>query len=216
MAPTISALGDACLSVAFEPSIDPLTNARCVALARAIESGRLSGVRDVVPAYHTVGVYFDPTRIPRGDLEKILASLVRDIPDGAPVTDSLPIEIVVTYGGEYGPDLASLATFARCNEQEVIRLHTATVYRVYMVGFLPGFAYLGTVDARIAMPRLDEPRTRVPAGSVAIAGAQTGIYPRESPGGWRIIGRTSATLFDPSSSQAAMLKVGDRVRFVAA
>src|SRR5205814_9646705 len=124
------------------------------------------------------------------------------------------LEIPVHYGGEDGPDVASVADFGACSEADVVRLHTAPEYRVYMLGFLPGFAYLGSVDRRIAMPRLDTPRVRVKAGSVGIAGIQTGIYPCDSPGGWRIIGRTDVVTFDPAKSVPFLFNPGQRVKFV--
>ena len=216
MSPQVVPMGDACLSVIFEETIDPAVNARCVALAATLERRRLAGVRDIVPAYHTVAVYFDPRRANRAALLGALERMSAEVASGAPSPESVPINISVSYGGDAGPDLASVAAFARCSEEDVVRVHTGTVYRVYMLGFLPGFAYLGSVDRRIAMPRLDAPRLRVPAGSVGIAGAQTGIYPCESPGGWRIIGRTSARLFDPIRDEPSLLKAGDRVKFVAA
>lgn len=216
MTPRTVATGDACLSIVLEETIDPRVNARCVALAAGVERRRLPGVRDVVPAYHTVAVYFDPAEISRAALRSELERALEVVAGGAPPDESAPVEIAVTYGGADGPDLASVAAFASCSEEDVVRLHAASVYRVYMLGFLPGFAYLGSVDRRIAMPRLDAPRLRVPAGSVGIAGAQTGIYPCETPGGWRIIGRTSARLFDPARREPSMLKAGDRVKFVAA
>ena len=209
-------MGDACLSIVFQEKIDPRINARCVSLAAEVERRRLAGVRDVVPAYHTVSVYFDPRTINRSALQRELEQAIGSASDEGAAIDTSPVHISVTYGGENGPDLASVAAFASCSEEDVIRLHTENVYRVYMLGFLPGFAYLGSVDPRIAMPRLGTPRLRVPAGSVGIAGAQTGIYPSEMPGGWRIIGRTSFKLFDPSRAQPSMLKAGDHVKFVAA
>jgi inhibitor of KinA len=209
-------MGDACLSIVFDEKIDPRINARCVSLAAVVEGRRLGGVRDVVPAYHTVSVYFDPRKITRAALHQELEQAMSSAAGKEPVIGAAPIHIVVTYGGESGPDLAAVAAFASCSEEDVIRLHSENVYRVYMLGFLPGFAYLGSVDRRIAMPRLGTPRVRVPAGSVGIAGAQTGIYPSEMPGGWRIIGRTSFTLFDPTRDEPSMLKAGDSVKFVAA
>jgi KipI family sensor histidine kinase inhibitor len=214
--PQIVPIGDCCLSVVFEERIDPSVNARCVALAADLRRRTLTGVRDVVPAYHTVTVYFDPRQVRRSVLQRLLEEAAVSVATSETSAESDPVSISVTYGGEAGPDLASVAAFARGSEEDVIRLHTATVYRVYMLGFLPGFAYLGSVDHRIAAPRLDTPRLRVPAGSVGIAGAQTGIYPCETPGGWRIIGRTSVKLFDASRDQPSMLRAGDRVRFVAA
>ena len=214
--PQVVTVGDACLSIVFEEKIDPRINARCVSLAGDVERRHLAGVRDVVPAYHTVSVYFDPRKINRSVLQTELETAINTEVVERPGIGADPVHISVTYGGEGGPDLASVAAFASCSEEDVIRLHTANVYRVYMLGFLPGFAYLGSVDPRIAMPRLGTPRLRVPAGSVGIAGAQTGIYPSETPGGWRIIGRTPFELFDPTRDEPSMLKVGDRVKFVAA
>jgi KipI family sensor histidine kinase inhibitor len=125
------------------------------------------------------------------------------------------VEIPVSYGGADGPDLPAVALFASVSEEDVIRIHQGTIYRVYMLGFLPGFAYLGSVNPRIAMPRVQAPRARVPAGSVGIAGAQTGVYPCDAPGGWRIIGRTPIAVFDSARPDPFLLKAGDRVKFVA-
>jgi len=208
-------IGDSCLSMLFGRTIDPAVNARCVAMAASLERRAWPGVRDVVPAYNAVTVHFDPIRFDREDLAtelNVLAAM--DWPEGADA--GAPVMIPVTYGGEDGPDLSTVAKFAGCSEDEVIRLHAAPVYRVYMLGFLPGFAYMGSVNARIAMPRLDTPRMRVAAGSVGIAGLQTGVYPCETPGGWRIIGRTPIRLFDSARATPCVLKAGDRVRFVAA
>ena len=214
--PQIVAIGDACLAIVFEQKIDPVVNARCVALASDLERRRLPGVRDVVPAYATVSVHFDPRRADRAHLQRELELAVTHSVGASPEAERQPIEIRVAYGGTDGPDLPSVAAFGNCSEEDVIRLHGEMVYRVYMLGFLPGFAHLGTVHPRIAMPRLDAPRLRVPAGSVGIAGAQSGIYPCDSPGGWRIIGRASVKLFDVGRDEPSMLKVGDRVKFVAA
>lgn len=123
------------------------------------------------------------------------------------------VEIPVAYGGEWGPDLADVARLNRMSEDEVIRLHTAPTYWVQMIGFVPGFAYLGGMSARIATPRLATPRPRIEAGAVGIAGRQTGIYPLATPGGWRIIGRTPLPLFQPNSAAPSLLKMGDYLRF---
>ena len=124
-----------------------------------------------------------------------------------------PIAIPVCYGGELGPDLANVAAFARMSERDVIALHAEPAYRVFMLGFVAGFAYMGIVDARIAMPRHPTPRVRVPLGSVGIAGVQTGIYPAETPGGWQLIGRTPVKPFDATRSEPFLMKAGDSVRF---
>jgi KipI family sensor histidine kinase inhibitor len=209
----IEPLGDSCLSVRFPAAIDPEVNARCIDIASAIRSSGLPGIRDVVPGYHTVAVYFDPLRLPRAELAESLQILPRGL---TPVPGSDPVIVPVRYGGEDGPDLGAVATYAGCSEADVIDRHSRYEYRVYMLGFLPGFAYMGTVEAGIAMPRLDSPRLRVPAGSVAIAGAQTGVYPCDSPGGWRIIGRTAKPIYSPLDAQPFAFRPGDSVRFVPA
>jgi inhibitor of KinA len=213
--PQVVAIGDACLAIIFEQKIDPIVNARCAALASHLEQRRLAGVRDVVAAYHTVSIHFDPRQTERSHLQRELQLAAARAIGPLSEAESKPVEIRVAYGGKDGPDLASVAAFAGCSEEEAIRMHTETVYRVYMLGFLPGFAHLAPVQPRIAMPRLDTPRLRVPAGSVGIAGSQTGIYPCDSPGGWRIVGRASVKLFDVTREKPSMLSVGDRVRFVA-
>ena len=206
-------LGDSCVSVHLGVQIDPVINARCIALADTVERLGVPGVRDVVPTYNAVTVHFDPrvtdsARLTH-DLERLAAS---DLPLTAFAART--IDIPVAYGGASGPDLGAVAEFAKCSEEDVVRLHAGRSYRVYMLGFLPGFAYMGSVDPRIAMPRLDAPRLRVAAGSVGIAAAQTGIYPCDSPGGWRIIGRTSTKVFDAMRTEPFLLRAGDAVTFV--
>ena len=206
-------LGDACISMHLGTHIDPVINVRCIALADAVEWLRVPGVRDVVPTYNAVTVHFDPlvtdsARLTR-ELERLATS---DLPSA--VSTNRTVEIPVVYGGESGPDLGAVAEFAECSEEDVVRLHASRAYRVYMLGFLPGFAYMGLVDSRIAMPRLDAPRLRVVAGSVGIAASQTGIYPCDTPGGWRIIGRASTKVFDATRREPFLLKAGDSVTFV--
>jgi inhibitor of KinA len=208
-------LGDSCVSAQFAAVIDPGVNARCIVLAAALERLALRGVRDVVPTYNAVTVHFDPLTADGQALGAELSRLAATMPPAADRT-LRTIEIPVSYGGAVGPDLAAVAEFAKCSEADVVRLHTETPYHVYMLGFLPGFAYMGSVDRRIAMPRLETPRLRVAAGSVGIASEQTGIYPCDSPGGWRIIGRTSTKVFDATRPEPFLLKAGDRVKFVAA
>lgn len=209
--PRLVRAGDAAVLLELEPVIDVRTSERAVTIADQVRSRAVHGVRDVVPTFRSVAVYFDPavTDAEHVERELRLASV-------APVRilGGRTIEVSVSYGGEFGPDLAEVASFAGLTEAEVVELHTSTRYRVFMLGFLPGFAYMGRVDERIAAPRKDSPRARVPAGSVGIAGVQTGIYPRESPGGWQIIGRTTMPLFDASQTPAARFAPGDTVRFV--
>jgi len=208
-------LGDSCVSIQFGDTIDMAVNARCVAVAASIENRALRGIRDVIPSYAAVTIHFDPCVLDRRGLLAELDSLAAAQTPVSNISGRI-VEVPVTYGGDAGPDLAAVAAFGRCSEADVVQLHASTAYQVYMMGFLPGFAYMGPVDARIAMPRLETPRLRVAAGSVGIAGAQTGIYPCETPGGWRIIGRTSLILFDAARKEPFLVKAGDRVRFVPA
>ena len=209
----VEVLGDACIALQFAAAIDPVVNTGCIALAESLERIAIRGVRDVVPTYNTVTVHFDPLVTDRDALSELLRRLAATPPPED--TASRTIEIPVMYGGDAGPDLAAVAAFANCSEADVVAFHAQRAYRVYMLGFLPGFAYMGTVDARIAMPRLDTPRLRVAAGSIGIAGSQTGIYPCDTPGGWRIIGRTSLKVFDVTRPEPFLLRAGDRVTFVA-
>jgi inhibitor of KinA len=209
--------GDAALVVQLPEAIDPKLNAWCVTLARAL-GARLGGaIRDAVIGYTSVTVYFDPLLVDAVWLEAEIADAVDDVEatlGGASRTVvGAVVEVPVVYGGEGGPDLADVATFGGCSEEEVIGLHSGREYRVYLLGFVPGFAYMAEVDPRIAAPRRASPRTAVPAGSVAIAGAQTGIYPTSTPGGWNIIGRTSLLPFDRRRGEPFLFRAGDRVRF---
>ena len=213
-APRIVAAGDSALIVEFEERIDPAVNARVIALAQALQSAAVPGVRDVVPTFRSVAVYFDPLRTNYDALVgRIEREARRDV--GSSGAARPPIAIPVCYGGELGPDLPNVAAFARMPEPDVIALHAANIYRVFMLGFVAGFAYMGIVDARIAVPRHSTPRVRVPLGSVGIAGVQTGIYPAETPGGWQLIGRTPVKPFDATRPEPFLMKAGDNVRFTA-
>ena len=204
--------GDSALVVEFEDRIDPVVNARTVAFADAVQAAAISGVRDVVPSYRSVAIYFDPLRT---DYDKLMSTLEAEL--ARPAVDAragrAPIRIPVCYGGEFGPDLPQVAAFAKMSEKEVISIHASATYRVFMVGFVAGFAYMGTVDERIALPRHSTPRGRVPLGTVGIAGVQTGIYPAETPGGWQLIGRTPVKPFDASRAEPFLMKAGDSVQF---
>jgi len=202
------------LLVEFEPVIDQVVNERAIALAARVRDRNLRGVRDVAPGYCTVGVHFDPLQTDLPALEHAIAEdggAVAVIDSPAP---SAPIEIGVHYGGPDGPDLGAVAAYAGCTEDEVVERHAGRTYRVYMLGFVPGFAYMGRVEPSIAAPRHRVPRERVPAGSVGIAGLQTGVYPVASPGGWQLIGRAESVMFDPNRTPPSLLAPGDLVRFV--
>ena len=202
--------GDSALLLELEPIIRADVNARAIAIANAVRDDAIAGVRDVVSTFRSVAVYFDPLI---ADPRDIQTSLEAAAVAPAPPSHGHEIEIPVEYGGHGGPDLDAVAAFAGKSADEVIALHAGRDYRVFMLGFLPGFAYLGPVDEVIAAPRRPSPRERVPAGSVGIAGAQTAVYPTESPGGWQIIGRTFTRMFDAERWPAALLAAGDRVRF---
>ncbi len=206
--------GDSMLLVELASVIDPLVNTRAIALATRLRDRQARGVRDVAPGYCTIGVHFDPLQTDLLALEAAIADEAALVETMVTELSQAPIEIGVIYGGEAGPDLAAVAERAGCTPADVVERHAARTYRVYMLGFVPGFAYMGRVDATIAMPRHCVPRERVPAGSVGIAGEQTGVYPVASPGGWQLIGRTSTVMFDPTRSQASLLAPGDEVRFV--
>lgn len=206
--------GDTMLLVEWEQVIDPAVNQRAITLAARLQARVGHLVRDIVPAYCSLGVHFDPLLTDIAALERAIdeeAALVDDVQTPA---DRTPVEIPVRYGGAVGPDLASVAEWAGCTPAEVVERHADVIYRVYMLGFVPGFAYMGRVDATIAAPRRRVPRERVPAGSVGIAGEQTGVYPIATPGGWRLIGQTDAVMFDATRATPNLVRPGDLVRFV--
>ena len=204
--------GDSALLIELPPRIDPVTSGRVLALAQAIERRYASSVRDLVVGYCSLTVYYDPRTVDADWLEAEIRAAAGDIGE-APGSDGGLIDVPVCYGGECGPDLPDVARAASCSEHEVVALHTAPTYRVYVVGFVPGFPYMASVDSRLALPRRPTPRETVPAGSVAIAAGQTGIYPAETPGGWHLIGRTPVKPYDPSRQRPFLFLVGDRVRF---
>ncbi len=195
--------------------IDPEANARAHRIAARLRALSPSWLRDLVPAYAAVGVFFDPDAIAADAVRDwLLAHCATDAPDRG-TGDTRIVEIPVRYGDNFGADLDDAATALGIDRDTLIARHNAPLYTVAMLGFAPGFPYLLGLDPGLALPRLATPRTRVPAGSVGIGGAQTGIYPRESPGGWRLIGRTPLRLFDPGREHPSLLAPGDRVRFVA-
>ncbi|HXG54217.1 MAG TPA: 5-oxoprolinase subunit PxpB [Vicinamibacterales bacterium] len=204
--------GDAALVVELPARIDPAINGRLVSIADRLRTCCGSAILDAVVAYCTLTVYFDPMLVDAGWLEGELRAIAEEDETSAEA-DGAEIEVPVCYGGELGPDLASVAREIGATADEVIALHCAPEYRVYMVGFVPGFAYMGVVDPRLALPRLARPRTRVPSGSVAIAAGQTGVYPKETPGGWHLLGRTPVRPFDATRAEPVLFKAGDRVRF---
>ncbi len=204
--------GDAAMLVELSQGIDPITNARTLALGRAIAESCVPALRDVVAGFCSVTVYFDPLLVDTLWLEAEIRRIATALPQTVPPEGRL-VDVPVCYGGEFGPDLSDVAASAGLSESEVVAIHCGVRYRVYMMGFLPGFAYMAAVDPRLALPRRATPRQRVPAGSVAIAAGQTAIYPMETPGGWHVIGRTPLETYDSASAQPCLLSAGDEVRF---
>ena len=206
--------GDQGVLVELGDRIDPALNARVRALARAVAE-RLGGeVLEVVPTYRSVLVLHDPLRVPRRELVARLERLAAELPAGtAPDEASRTVHLPACYGGAFGPDLEYVAQHAGVSPEEATAIHAGATYLVYMLGFTPGFGYFGGLPPRLATPRLDTPRPRVAAGFIGIGGEQTGIYPVESPGGWRLVARTPVRLFDPGAPSPFLLAAGDRVRF---
>ena len=208
-------VGDSTLVVEFEERIDPAVNARVVATADALRSASIAGVRDVVPTYRSVAVYFDPLLTDHPGLMRRLGEAAQAAAELAAADrgEHALVRLPVCYGNDFGPDLKDIAGFAHASEAEVVEIHTSRTYRVFMLGFMPGFAYMGMVDSRIAVPRREVPRVRVPRGSVCIAGVQTSVHPVDAPSGWHLIGRTPVRPFDPMRPDPFLMKPADEVQF---
>ena len=191
--------------------ISETTGARVATLEQAVLRAHIAGITETVPAFASLLVRYDPLRTDYDSVNAALRRLAGDVAAGNAQTGRT-VDVPVCYGGAYGEDLPAVARHAGLSEEEVIRLHSGRTYRIYMLGFLPGFPYLGGLDERLFTPRLPTPRTRIPAGSVGIGGQQTGIYPMDSPGGWQLIGRTPLCLFAPG--RALPYAAGDCIRFV--
>ena len=217
-APRFFPMGDQALIVEFGDRVDPALSSQIAAVALRLRETRPIGVLDIVPAYATLALHYDPAAVGAGTspyeaLVETIESWLKTQTAASSSSGRL-IEIPVCYGGAFGEDLEALALSRNLSVEEVIAIHSGSDYYVHMLGFVPGFAYLGGLDARLATPRRDTPRPRVPAGSVAIAGEQTAVYPLDTPGGWQIIGRTPLQLFKPDASPPSLLNAGDTVRFV--
>jgi KipI family sensor histidine kinase inhibitor len=211
--PNIVPLGDSALLVQFGEDIDLVTNQRVHALAYLLNASPLDGLVESVPAYTTLLIHYDPLLLTYSEIHTwVQAKLEQE--EGTGAQKPRLVEVPVQYGGDYGVDLPFVAEYHHLRVEDVIRIHSEKTYTIYMMGFTPGFPYMGKLDDAIVTPRLETPRTRVPAGTVAIAGSQTGIYSIDSPGGWRLIGHTSLTLFDPKSESPFLFSPGDQVKFI--
>lgn len=204
-------LGDSAILIQLGNAIDPILNQRVHALDALLQT--IPAVIETVPAYCTVLVHYDPLRSTYNEIKNLIEEKF-SLLDESTHRPSRRLEIPVLYGGASGLDFEFVATTLALSPSELIRLHSDHEYTVYMMGFTPGFPYLGILDEKLTLPRMSTPRTRVPAGSVAIAGSQTGIYPVDSPGGWHILGSTPLKLFDPLSENPFLFAPGDTVKFV--
>ena len=219
MAPSTNGLAsfarssDQSLLVYFGQNITIEANERVRKLVRLIELEPIAGVRSLNPAYSSVLITFDAMKLRHEELEQELRDYL-DRLEKVNLPEPRQVEIPVCYGGDFGPDLDAIANLHKLTPEQVINLHVATNYRVYFLGFVPGFAYLGELPEALVTPRLTMPRRKVPAGSVGIAGNQTGVYPFETPGGWRLLGRTPVLMFRPGMDEWCVLSTGDHVRFI--
>jgi KipI family sensor histidine kinase inhibitor len=209
--PSIVPLGDAAATIRLGDEVDAALAARVQGLARRIRSAGLPYLRDVVVGYAALTVWYDALHTDFAVVADALESILRD-PSPPPLSDTKPRHHLIPVAYD-GPDLHEVAERTGLTVADVVARHSDRVYQVYLIGFVPGWGYLGDLDPRLVLPRRASPRTRVPAGSVAIAGAQTGVYPLTTPGGWYLLGRTSVAMFDPLADPPALLAPGDRVRF---
>lgn len=216
----IYSLTEQAITVIFGDEINEIVAEKISDFNLALHKNPFTGFRTTVPAYCTLSVFYDPmvvlnTGLPGADSFEKVSNYLKTIPIHKKnnLTAADRITIPVLYGGDFGPDLPEVSKHTNLSVEEIIKLHNKAIYKVYMIGFIPGFAYLGGMDERIACPRKAVPRTAVPAGAVGIAGKQTGIYPLETPGGWQIIGQTPIKLFDINHTQPSLLKAGDEVVF---
>ena len=205
-------MGDRAVLVELGDDISPQINQKVRELYIGTKGHRIKGIKDLVPSYRSLMVVYDPLVISLDSLESQMNAIWNAL-DDARLPDPRTVEIPVVYGDKYGPDLEWIADYHKMTPQDVIRLHTQPTYQVYMIGFMPGYPYMGEVPDELVTPRRKTPLTHVPGGSVGIAQKQTGIYPVASPGGWQIIGRTPVRLFDPQGKPPSFLEMGDRVKF---
>ncbi|GAK56278.1 allophanate hydrolase, subunit 1 [Candidatus Vecturithrix granuli] len=205
--------GDSALVVELGNEIDPVINQTIRGLVLTLQQQTIPGIREYVPTYRSLMILYDPAVLWFDDLIEQVKKVESRL-EAVSLPEPKILEVPVAYGGEFGPDLDFVAEHTHLSVEKVIALHTGRDYLVYMLGFTPGFCYLGGLSEQLETPRLATPRTKIPAGSVGIAGKQTGVYPIDSPGGWQLIGRTPLCLFDPQRDPAVLITAGDYVRFV--
>ena len=204
--------GDTSLSVEFGDVINEAINHDIRAYKIALEKAGIPGIVETVPTYRSLMVHYDPSVIPYAQIRMKLEQLLNEMGE-IEIPPSPVLEIPVLYGGEMGPDLPFVAEHAGMSEEEVVKIHSSAEYLIYMLGFTPGFTYLGGMSEKIAAPRLKAPRVKIPAGSVGIAGTQPGVYPIDSPGGWQLIGRTPVKMYDPERETPILPEAGQYIQF---
>jgi inhibitor of KinA len=205
--------GDRALVIEFGDEIEEKINSKIRSLTLAMERENIKGIIETIPTYRSLMIIYEPMIIELQELTDKAKSIMVKM-DEMKIPDARVIEIPTLYGGEYGPDIEFVAQHNKISQEEVIKIHTSKEYLIYMIGFTPGFPYLGGMNDEIATPRLQNPRSKIPVGSVGIAGEQTGIYPIESPGGWQLIGRTPVKLYDPYRKEPVLLNAGDFIKFI--
>ncbi|MGN9166057.1 5-oxoprolinase subunit PxpB [Tissierellaceae bacterium HCP3S3_D8] len=205
--------GDKSLVMEFGNSISPEINTKIRSMVTAIDESEFHGIEEVIPTYRSILIIYNPLIIDYQDIIDKLKKMETHLNDTSNDKTRI-IELPTVYGGEYGPDIEFVAKHNNLTIEEVIEIHSSTDYLLYMLGFTPGFGYLGGMSEKIETPRLQVPRTKIPAGSTGIAGKQTGIYPIDSPGGWQLIGRTPVKLYDPLAEPPVLLNAGDYIRFI--
>ncbi|NLY45411.1 MAG: 5-oxoprolinase subunit PxpB [Tissierella sp.] len=205
--------GDKSLVMEFGNSIKPEINAKISNMVKSLDKLKIVGISEIIPTYRSILIIYEPLVIGYSTLVSSLKKIEKDL-GKANSSKTRIVELPTVYGGEYGPDIEFVAKHNNLTIDEVIKIHSSTDYLLYMLGFTPGFGYLGGMSEKIETPRLQVPRTKIPAGSTGIAGKQTGIYPIDSPGGWQLIGRTPAKLYDPLSDPPVLLNAGDYIRFI--
>lgn len=209
----IKPAGDSAILIEFGNEINPEINKRISATIHLIKHQQIEGIVDIIPAFCSLLISYDPRAIAYDSLISRLKKLLK-IEVSLEDNETIITEIPVCYGGSFGPDISNVAKNAGLTEEEVKEIHTGSDYLIYMLGFLPGFTYLGGLDEKIHTPRLANPRVKIPAGSVGIGGSQTGIYPLESPGGWQLIGKTPVKTYDPNRDIPILFEAGQYIRFV--
>lgn len=210
---SILTAGDSSLLIQFGNEIKPETNQKITATVQLMGEQHIEGVLDLIPAFCSLLVNYDPRVVSFEEISSRIKNLLKvDTKIGA--KRKRIFEIPVCYGGKYGPDMAFIAEHAGLTEEEVIKIHTSSDYLIYMLGFLPGFCYLGGLDERLHTPRLASPRLKIEAGSVGIGGSQTGIYPMDSPGGWQLMGKSPVKTYDPNRETPIWVEAGDYIRFI--